>query len=97
MPRLRGSTSARMVLPSRRVSASLSPARVDPGEHRCERGDSPFLDGRLVQEGGAEVGHLAGERAGARRACIIEDRRDLPAGELIDLVADGPAVPAGAG
>ena len=68
---------------------------VDPREHAGEWSEPALLDGRLVQEGGAEVGHLAGERAGARRARIVEDRRDLPAGDFIDVVADCPAVFAG--
>jgi hypothetical protein len=49
----------------------------------------------LIQESGAEICHLAGERAGPRRARAVENRCDLPAGDFVDVVADGPAVFAG--
>ena len=68
---------------------------VDPGEHGCERGDSLFVDGRLVEQRRAEVGHLAGERAGGRDPSVVEDRRNLPAGEGVDVVAHRPPVATG--
>ena len=65
---------------------------VDPRKRAGECSEPALIDGRLVQEGGAEVVHLAGERARVRRARIVENRGDLPAGDFIDVVADCPAV-----
>src|SRR5262245_48468087 len=69
--------------------------RIDPGEDRLERGDPLCLDGRLVQERRAEVGHLAGERARGCRGCLVEDRRNLSPRAFGDLVTNRPAVPPG--
>ena len=94
MPTLRGSTSACMVRPSRRVSASLSPApsiRASIGAS----GASPLAS--MADCSGRRSGSRppCGQASRGRGRCVVENRRNLPAGQFIDLVADGPAVAAG--
>ena len=83
-----GAQSAAQQARERRLVRDL----VDAIEQRLERREASGLDGGLVQVGGAEVGDLARESIRPARAGVVEQLRDLLAGELLELVAGAPAL-----
>ena len=63
----------------------------DAIQQRLERRKAPRLDGGFVQIGCAEIRYFARVRARGRGAGVVEQLRDLLAGQFVDL---GPRVPA---
>ena len=95
MPILRGSTSACMLRPSSRVSASVSPASSIWASIGAS-GAMPLASmAESFRKAERKSATLAGKRARGRGTCVVENRRNLPAGHFVDVVPDRPTVPAG--